>query len=314
MTVSTTATSIRYAGDGSTVAFAVPFEFVSGADLNVVVIDADGVASTKTLTTHYTVSGGAGETGTVTMVTAPSSGTTLSIVRDTDPTQSVNYLTNDRFPAEVHEGALDRLTLLVQEVISRFSRSFKLSEFDDTTVSTEVPLLDARAGKFAYWNSDGELVAVDGTPTQPITKYQQDITATADQTVLTLANAYTPGAGMIEVYVNGHLLSSSDYTETSTTTVTLAAALNLGDAVRVLTGDVFNVTVSSGMGLNTEVVTVATEGQTLFTAGTYTPGAYQVAVYVNGARLTNDDITETSATSVTLDPLGDGDEVAVLTP
>ena len=58
--------------------FAVPFEFFADADLNVYV---DGTL--KTLTTHYTVSGGDGSTGTVTIsVTGATGGSTVVITRD----------------------------------------------------------------------------------------------------------------------------------------------------------------------------------------------------------------------------------------
>ena len=55
--------------------FAVPFEFFADADLNVYV---DGTL--KTLTTHYTVSGGDGSTGTVTIsVTGATGGSTVAV-------------------------------------------------------------------------------------------------------------------------------------------------------------------------------------------------------------------------------------------
>ena len=58
--------------------FAVPFEFFDDADLNVYV---DGTL--KTITTHYTVSGGSGSTGSVGIsVTGISGGSTVIITRN----------------------------------------------------------------------------------------------------------------------------------------------------------------------------------------------------------------------------------------
>ena len=62
----------------TTTSFAVTFEFFADADLKVYVDDV-----LKTITTHYTVSGGNGSTGTVTMsVTGATGGSTVVITRD----------------------------------------------------------------------------------------------------------------------------------------------------------------------------------------------------------------------------------------
>ena len=60
--------------------FTVSFEFFDNDDLNVYV---DGVL--KTLTTDYSVNGGDGSTGTITMsVTGAAGGSTVVITRDRD--------------------------------------------------------------------------------------------------------------------------------------------------------------------------------------------------------------------------------------
>ena len=58
---------------------------------------------------------------------------------------------------------------------------------------------------------------------------RQSITATASQTVFALSSAYTPGNNSLAVYRNGVLLAlSTDYTETSTTVVTLTSGATAG--------------------------------------------------------------------------------------
>jgi hypothetical protein len=58
-------------------------------------------------------------------------------------------------------------------------------------------------------------------------------TATAGQTVFT-GLSYTPGNNGLSVYVNGSKqLTSVNYTETNTTTVTFASGLNVGDVVEM---------------------------------------------------------------------------------
>lgn len=119
MTVSTAYAPLTYAGNAVTTAFSVTWPFFTGS-LVVTSISSTGVETVKTLTTHYTVSGGTGTTGlpatgTVTMLTAPASGTTLRIERLTPKTQGSTWGENDAFPQAVIEAALDRLTLIAQE-------------------------------------------------------------------------------------------------------------------------------------------------------------------------------------------------------
>lgn len=113
MTVSSTTTSVTYAGNGSTTAFSVTFPFY---ELEVVAIDADGVETLKTETTHYTLSGGDGSTGTVTMLTAPASGTTLRLQRATLLTQTIAFSDTGPFPADDVNEALDRAAMRDQDL------------------------------------------------------------------------------------------------------------------------------------------------------------------------------------------------------
>jgi hypothetical protein len=97
-------------------AFSVPFRFLAISDLVVLVrVDATGADTTKTLDTHYSVSGeGAATGGTVTFLIEdgePQTGETLIIYGNPAMTQLVDYIAGGTFPAESHEEALDRLTL-----------------------------------------------------------------------------------------------------------------------------------------------------------------------------------------------------------
>jgi hypothetical protein len=75
MTVSSTTNTVAYTGNGSTTAFAVTFSFFgtgSSAELEVIErVIATGAETTKSYSSHYTVTGGTGSTGTVTAVSAP---------------------------------------------------------------------------------------------------------------------------------------------------------------------------------------------------------------------------------------------------
>lgn len=104
-----------YTENGVTLAFAAPFRFLAAADLIVERI-VNGVVTVLTLGTNYSVTGGATDAGgTVTLVTTVS-GAKLRIRRKTPRSQQTDYVTSDTFPAETHELALDRLTMIAQEL------------------------------------------------------------------------------------------------------------------------------------------------------------------------------------------------------
>lgn len=154
MTISTTQTAITYAGDGVTTAFAVPFVFFGSDELLVIEKTiATGAEVTKTLTTHYTVAGGDGATGTVTAVAAPSAAVLWVIKRNTKRTQLVDYVSNDPFPADTHERALDRIVAGEQEIAGELDRAAKLSAASTVIL---LPLPDPVAGKFLRANSTND--------------------------------------------------------------------------------------------------------------------------------------------------------------
>jgi hypothetical protein len=73
-----------------------------------------------------------------------------------------------------------------------------------------------------------EVVAITGEVETLITKEEFTVT-TSGQTVFNLASAYT--TGYIDVYLNGVRLSTTDYTETDSTTITLATGATFGDVL-----------------------------------------------------------------------------------
>lgn len=164
MSLSTTATRITYTGDGTTVAFAVPFAFFAASDLQVVQrVIATGVETILTIATNYTVSGGNGSTGTVTAVVAPAATVQWTIRRVTARTQLVDYLTGDAFPAETHERALDRLMAVVQEVEDAVLRSAR-GPLTDAGTLNELPAAAARASRYLAFDAAGQPIAASTTP------------------------------------------------------------------------------------------------------------------------------------------------------
>ena len=154
MTVSSTTSKVSYTGNGLTTAFAVPFYFLEAADLQVI-LRTGTTETVQALTTNYTVTGaGVSSGGTVTMLTAPAAAVTVTIRRNIEATQETDLLPNDRLPAESLETALDKVTMLTQQLGEESARSIKFPA-SDAAMSSQVPAASARASKFLSFDASG---------------------------------------------------------------------------------------------------------------------------------------------------------------
>jgi len=180
MTISTTTSKVGYNGNGVTTAFSVPFLFLANADLTVVLLSSAGVETTLTLSTHYTVTGAGNDSGgTLTMVTPPAVGERLTILREVALTQETDYISGDSFPAETHERALDRLTMIDQQQNEVLGRAMRLPVSD--TASAELPAVAARASKYLAFDASGNPVAVAGTSSSiVVTPFMEGLLDDAD--------------------------------------------------------------------------------------------------------------------------------------
>jgi hypothetical protein len=162
MTVSSTTSKASYSGNGTTTAFTVPFYFLEAADVQVI-LRSGTTETVQTLTTNYTVAGaGVTSGGTVTMLVAPAVGTTLTILRNIEATQETDLVPNDRLPAETLETALDKATMLIQQLDEEAGRSLKFPA-SDAAMSAQIPAATARASKFLTFDASGNPVASIGT-------------------------------------------------------------------------------------------------------------------------------------------------------
>ena len=119
MTISSTTTKNSYSGNGSTTTFAYGFYIPASTDIQVIVRSATGTETIKsegTGSTNYSITGVGGSSGgNIVFVTAPASGETVVLRRNTAKTQATDYVANDPFPAETNEDALDKLTIIGQD-------------------------------------------------------------------------------------------------------------------------------------------------------------------------------------------------------
>lgn len=166
MTISTDIQRTSFTGDGATVAFATTFPFFASADLKVyLVTTASGAEVLKTLTTHYSVTGGDGSTGTVTMVTAPASTETLVLVLDPPRTQTTNLVSGDGLDMESIEDRMDKLTLMVQRLDDRLDRAVRLKDGDPISALSAVTTAALRRGKTVMFEDTAGADLTVGTPT-----------------------------------------------------------------------------------------------------------------------------------------------------
>ena len=160
MTISTTTILNSYSGNGSTTAFAYTFPINTTSEITVIERSATGTETVKsegTGSTNYGIADNGASGGTITMVTAPASGTTLLIRRNTDFTQETDYVANDPFPAETHEDALDKLQMQTQELEEELNRSLKISRTNSMTSTEFTTSASDRASKVLAFDSSGEL-------------------------------------------------------------------------------------------------------------------------------------------------------------
>jgi len=134
MTVSTSVYKAGpYAGSGTTGPFTVTFRFLANSHLRVIKTSTTGSETTLNLGVDYSVTGAGGASGTVTLTSPLLTGEKLTIVRNVPLTQETDYVFDDSFPAESHEQALDKLTMITQQLAEEVDRAVKVlpSSTDD---------------------------------------------------------------------------------------------------------------------------------------------------------------------------------------
>ena len=179
MTISSTTVKNSYSGNGSNDTFVYGFKIFANTDLQVIIRSAAGTETTKTLTTHYTVTGVGSASGGNVVFTAgniPTATETVVLIRNVPQTQAIDYIANDPFPAETNEEGLDRTTMIAQQVSEATDRSIKLSR-TNTMTSTEFTVgATDRANKILAFDSAGEI-----SVTQELGTYQgTDATVTTE--------------------------------------------------------------------------------------------------------------------------------------
>ena len=173
MTISSTTTKNSYSGNGTQHSFAYGFKIFANGDLTVIVRAATGTETVKVLDTDYVVTNAGNANGGNVLFKfntgnssdahfsssdkRPQSGETVLLRRNITLTQGTDYVENDPFPAESHENALDRITMIAQQLQEAIDRSLKISR-TNTITSTEFTVgATDRANKILSFDSTGEI-------------------------------------------------------------------------------------------------------------------------------------------------------------
>lgn len=243
MTVATTTNrTTPVAGNGVATQFAFAYPYRASSDLTVISRDTvSGVETVKTEGVDYTVAGtsdtgtGGFSSGNVNFVTAPASGTSITISRETPATSSYDPTAGAADTAPAREGAIDRLTLLAQRALDKVSRAPK---FKRSTASgiTDIPMPDPPSGtdtQFIGWNAARDALVNYASSTlsagQAVSSFVATLLAAAS------AAAFRTLIGLQQIRVTGIAYdpaSLTNGTETESSSIAATGAA-FGDHVQV---------------------------------------------------------------------------------
>lgn len=155
MTVNTKKiTSGPYEGNGVADTFSYGFKVEDKTELSVFETDDTGVQTLLTVDTDYTVNTvGVDGGGTITRTAgALPTGYEWYIRSNFEETQLTAFTSQGAFFPDIHELAMDKLTLLIQQILDKIGRTFRLS--DSYSGPLPLSLENPDGGKVLRWKSD----------------------------------------------------------------------------------------------------------------------------------------------------------------
>ena len=163
MTVSSTTNKAIHTGDNTTVVFSYTYRADNDGDIAVYLDDVLQPSG-------WTVAREPDDIGgVVTFSIAPGVDVVIAILRELELDQNTDYTPYDAFPADAHENALDKLTMIDQQQQEQIDRSVKVPEGDDGSVDLTLPPYEV--GKGLMWsesdpkklvNSEDDLNGITG--------------------------------------------------------------------------------------------------------------------------------------------------------
>ncbi|BCB27060.1 hypothetical protein SKTS_19460 [Sulfurimicrobium lacus] len=144
-----------YSCNGATVAFPFSFKVFAAGDVRVVLTEAAGIESDLTIAMNYSVAINADQDanpgGTVTTVATYATGYLITLTSQVQNLQPVTLTNQGGFYPKVINDALDRLTILVQQVAEQVGRAVKVGISSATSPDQLIAtLLTAVANALTY--------------------------------------------------------------------------------------------------------------------------------------------------------------------
>ena len=166
---------ISYTATSGQTAFTVPFEFFDDTDLNVYINDV-----LQTLTTHYTVTGGDGSTGSITLVTGATLNDIVVITRDVTLERVTDFPTSGPFQVASLNTELDKVVAMIADMKDLADRGLRLSD-SDTSATLVLANKDTRKGTVLAFNETTGAVEVGPTiaDTNTVAQIKADIATVA---------------------------------------------------------------------------------------------------------------------------------------
>lgn len=267
MTITNTTLRNSYTGNGVATVFAFTFVVINEVSqaqpytIQVLLTDTLGAESIRTQGVDYTVQLGDDGLGTVTFAIAPILNYKITLLSNVPNTQETDYIKSgtDKFPAESHEKALDKLTLICKQFTERFNRVLSLPKASSLSNIT-VPISTNNANQLLVVNSAG-----DGLETKTVI----DLNLTPVSTfAATLLDDTTPAQARETLQINRRVainnadyqIISTDQTVAQTGTMSAARTFNLPSAASFPAGEELIIIDQSGTVTPTNTITISRNG------------------------------------------------------
>ena len=251
----TIATSVRtagpYTGTGAVSVYPFAFKVFQASDLLVNSTNTLGAISTLVLSSDYSVTLNADQDnnpgGTINLTAALASGYVLNITSNVPATQSASLTNGGGFFPKVIEGALDRLTILLQQTgLVGVVQSLRVPEIGGIPV---LPAAAARANRVQAYDSAGNPVMIVGVDSSSAAALALDLAASGNPAKgtgllgwlrsLTGAVATTvykllgwSNVNALEFFTSAQVTDATGYTGSLDVTAPLQSALDQSSAAK----------------------------------------------------------------------------------
>ena len=249
MTVTTTAASQIFQGNGVTTTFSYTFLIPSSTGsttdqtwCTLTYTDANG-NQTILASNLWSITGvGSQAGGTVTYIPAIATGTTVTLQRVLPYTQLTNLTNQAPFNASTIMGMDDYVTMLVQQILQAQQKSIQFPAVDVSTLNAILPAAAARAGLVLSFDGNGNVVASAGIAGPQGPAGSTFPIAAAGGTADAITATYSPALTLADQTLCALMASAANATTTPTFSPNSLSAKTITKrgGVALLPGDIPN--------------------------------------------------------------------------